>query len=872
LIYLVNQSFTPINGIITKRFSPDSIPSLPFLPYKDLSKVRAYRFLLPEIPKVSVGNVLSRPYKDSLRVRTDQGDIQSIVEYSSKDSSAFDITGKKVYLYRDAKVKYDDITLTAGYIEMDQADLTLFAKGIRDSSHQYIQKPEVTQGNSKITADSMRYNLKSKKSVAWEVLSGEGGGYLRGEKIKLDENKEGFLRNGIYTTCSLDTPHYGVRITRAKITENTIITGPVYFFVEGVPLPLLLPFGFFPKTDKQADGIIFPSIGEDQTLGFFLRDFGYYQGFGDHFDAQIKASIYSEGSFGFSIDSRYNYIYKSSGNFSFRFFDQKIGNKGTSDYQDNKDFNITWSHTQSEKAHPGTNFSASVNAASSSYFRNSTISYSPSVVAQNAVGSSVNISKIWEGSPWSLNLGLTHSQNLSTKTITLTFPTLNVSLTRINPFDSKTRVGPQNFYQKIGFSYTLQASNALNEIPTASLFSPGTLKKLQTNIVHSPNISLGTYNIFKYLLLTPSISYNERWYFQTTRQVYDFSKAGVDLDTISGFRSQRDFSFSIGSDTHIYGMLKFPHGKITAIRHVLEPQISFAYTPDFSKIFPNSYGHYINYSTGQNTTYSIFGTGPIGKSEAININLNNTLEMKVRSKKDTVNGETKVPILESFTVNASYNLAADSFRLSNININGATTLFKKVNINFSGVLDPYSYDPYGNRIKAYLITDKHQLVRLTQFNISLNTSLNSEGKTSSTQRPQPKSQDGFNVHPTYQDYVDFKIPWTLRLNYNFSYSVGPGSSALNTTKTISRTNVLNMNGDFSLTPKWKIGYTTGVDLEKQQLTATQFSIFRDLHCWQLSASWSPFGAVKFYSVELRVNTGPLQDLKIDKRKDYYNTY
>lgn len=881
MICLVNQSFITLPPLLNKGFiisTQDSIPSLSFLPTINLANKKAYSFQTPYIPSLrNVKPQYKLPNRDSLHLKTDQGEINSVVEYTSKDSTAFDITGRKVYLYNDAVVKYEDIVLKAGYIEMNQGDLTLYAKGIWDTAHHYVQKPEVTQGNSKIKADSLRYNFKSKKTVAWQGVSEEGGGFFIGEKVKLDENKQGFLRNGIYTTCNLDHPHYGIIISRAKITENTIITGPVHLFIEDVPIPIYLPFGFFPKTDKQADGIIFPSIGEDQTLGFFFRDFGYYFGFGDHIDATVKASIYTGGSYGINIDSRYNYIYKSSGNFSFRFFDQKIGNKGTSDYQDSKDFNITWSHSQSEKAHPGTTFSASVNAASQSYFQNSTISYLPSVRAQNSVGSSINYAKIWDGSPWSLNVGFTHSQNLAQKSITISFPSLNIALTRINPFDSKDRVGPQKWYQKIGFSYTLQAQNELNNIYTPSLFSSGTLKKLQNGILHSPSISLGTYNIFKYLLVSPNIAYTERWYFQTYRQRYDFTKAGYDQDTIQGFKTERDFSFSIGTDTHIYGTLQFAKGAIKAIRHVMEPQISFSYTPDFSKISPNAYGHYHNYSSGQDITYSIFsgglyGAGPVGTSKSINFNINNTLEMKVKSKKDTINGVEKVPIFESLNFSANYNLAADSFRLSQITFNGATTLFKKLGVNFNGNLDPYSYNAYGARIDKYLIADKHKLFRLTSFGLSFNFSLNSESKKNLNAPKTRVQSEGFNIHPNANDFVDFKIPWDIRLNYSFTYSLGPGSSALNTTKTISRTNVLNTSGNFSITPNWKIGYTSGLDLENKVLTATQFSIFRNLHCWQMSMSWSPFGAVKFYSVELRVASGVLQDLKVTKRKDYYDTY
>ncbi len=821
--------------------------------------------------------------KDSVRLKSAEGEIRSEVQYTSKDSTIFDLDGKKVYLYKDAVVKYDDITLKAGYVQMDQGDLTIYATGIYDTAHAYIQKPEITQGKEKITSDSIRYNFKTKKSVAWEGVSGQGGGFIRGAKVKLDENKQGFLKSGIYTTCNLDHPHYGIKITKAKINATTIVTGPVYFFIEDVPLYLPIPFGFFPKSDERSNGILFPRVGEDQTLGFFLQDFGYYQGLGENFDATIKASVYTKGSFGFDIYSRYNFIYKSTGTLSFHFFNRKIGDQGTSDFSQSKDFNLTWSHSQSEKAHPGSTFSASVNAASNSYFQNSTTSpqsYLPQVRAQNAIGSSINYSKTWDGSPFSVNIGLTHSQNLEAQTLSLTFPTINASLTRINPFDSKERVGIQKWYQKIGFSYTFQGQNALNTT-TSALSSPGLFKKLQNGILHQPTLTLGTYNILKHILITPSISYTERWYFQTYRQNYNFTTGSVNTDTVQGFKAERDFSFSLGTDTRIYGMLLFPHGTIRAIRHVFEPNISFSYTPDFTKISPNNYGSYRNFSTGQTVTYSIFqgglyGGGPNALSESINFGFNNTLEMKVKSGKDTLTGEQKIPILEHLSFNASYNLAADSFRLSNVNFSGSTTLFKKLGINFSGVLDPYSYDNYGNRLKTFLYTTRAKLVRLTSFNLSFNLSLNSNSKNGSTQKtqPQPKPQvnTGFNTLKPTSDFVDFSIPWDLNMNYNFSYNLGPGSVFAGTTKTITRSNIVNMSGNLTFTPKWKIGFTTGADFEQKVITSTQFTIFRDLHCWQLSGSWSPFGSQKFYSIELRIASGLLSEIKVDKHKDYYNTY
>ena len=812
--------------------------------------------------------------KDS--VKTKDGSLNSEITYTAKDSTNFNIPGKKVYLYRDAVVKYDDVVLKAGFVEMNQTDFTIFASGFKDSSGHFVQKPVVTEGQTKITADSLRYNFKTRKTIAWEGVSGEGGGFIRGGKIKLNESKEGFLKNGIYTTCNLDHPHYGIKITRAKINKNTIVTGPVYFFVEDVPIPLILPFGFFPKTDRRANGILFPRIGEDQQLGFFLQDFGYYQGLGENFDAEMRGSIYSKGSYGVRIDSRYNFIYKSSGNISFTFNNRKTGDLGTSNYAKSNDFNLTWSHSQSEKSSPGSTFSASVNAASSSYFKNTTLYYNINSRAQNSIGSSINYSRIWEGTPFSMNLAATHSQNLATHDVSLTFPNFNFAVTRINPFDPKDRVGAQKWYQKIAFSYTVQVQNSITT-KDSLLFKKNVFKRFSNGILHQPSISLGTYNVLKYLLVSPSAAYTERWYFQTYRQRYNFSTRVPDRDTVQGFRTQRDFSFNIGTDTRIYGLILFKKGSIIqGIRHVFEPQISFQYTPDFRKISPKYYGKYYDFGLHRTSVYSVFDGGLFGgppnqKSESMGVNLNNILEMKVRSKKDTTTGTIKIPILERLNISGFYNFVADSMRLSNINIVGGTTLFKKVTINFNFLLDPYATDKYGYDTRFYLFQRTHQLARLTTFNFTANASLNPSAATKkNAAAPEvQRRQQLFEGGSDPVDFVDFKIPWNLNLSYNFNYSVFPGSPGGIARRNYSRTDIANFTGSLTVTPKWNVTFTSGIDLAKQTISATQLGFTRDLHCWQLTMSWIPFGAYKYYSIELRVKSGFLQDLKLNKRKEYY---
>jgi len=815
-------------------------------------------------------------HRDSVRVKNKDGGLNSEVTYTAKDSTTFDPQGKRVYLYFNAVVKYEDVVLKAGFIDLNQSDYTIFASGFKDSTGAFVQKPEITQTGQKFNADSLRYNFKTKRTIAWEGVSGEGGGFIRGGKIKLNENKQGYLKNGIYTTCNLDHPHYGIKISRAKINKNTIVTGPAYIFIEDVPIPLVLPFGFFPKTDRRANGILIGAPGEDQQLGFFLRDFGYYQSLGENFDAEMRASVYSKGSFGFRIDSRYNFLYKSAGNISFSYNNRKFGDIGTSDYSVSKDFNLTWSHSQSEKASPGSTFSASVNAASSSYFKNTTLNYNINSRAQNAIGSSVNFARIWEGTPFSLNIAATHSQNLATHDVSLTAPNFNFSVTRFNPFDSKERVGTQKWYQKIGFTYTLTAQNSITT-KDSLLFRKDVFKHFSNGILHQPSISLGTYNVLKYLLVTPSANYTERWYLQTYGQRYNFSTRQTDRDTLSGFKAERDYAFNLGTTTRIYGMVNFKKGSaIQAIRHVIEPQISFQYTPDFRKINPGYFGKYYDFSQRRQTVYSVFDGGlfggpPLQRSESVAFNLNNTLEMKVRSKKDTITGTSKVAILERLNISGFYNFVADSMRLSNFNVVGGTTLFKKVTINFNFNLDPYAPDRYGRDTRFYRWQKGLPFVRLTSFNFSANANLNPSApkKTGPINPEEERRQAIFREQGNPVDFVDFKIPWNVNISYSFSYSVLPGNPGTGVYRNFSRTNITNLSGSLGITSKWQVGYTTGIDFAQKTLSATQLSFTRDLHCWQLSASWIPFGAYKYYSVELRVRSGVLQDLKVDKRKEYY---
>ena len=834
---------------------------------------------------------------DSVAKNSNANTINNKIIATAEDSTLYDAKNNIIYLYGKAKVLYGDKEIDAGFIKLDQKNNTIFAKGVTDSLGRFSGLPifkDPSQGT--LTADSVLYNFKTSKGNIYQVHTEQEGGFISGGKIKKQANEEIHMKGVVYSTCDLPHPHqhFGIIITKGIATDNQIITGPAYLTIEDVPIPIVLPFGFFPKPNKRASGIIFPQIGEDATLGFFLRDFGYYIGLNDYWDMTIKGGIYSKGSYETNIASRYTKRYKYTGNLFFSYASRKFGVEGTPEYEHpNKDFNIRWSHSQNANARPGTNFSASVNAGTSSYYRNNANGIQDfSQITQNNLNSSISYSKNWANTPFNLSTSLTHSQDLTSGLMTLGLPSLNFSMSTINPFDSKDRVGEQKWYQRIAIGYNLRADNQLNTIDSL-LFKKQTLGKIRSGIEHSIPVSMSS-QIFKYFQFSQSVNYNEKWYFQTIRKRYllapspSGSKDSTAIDTLQGFRRSSEYSVSGSLSTKIYGMVNFKKGKLMAIRHVITPNVGFSYRPDFGQ---SKYGYYEDIQadqTGRMTRYSIFenslygGPGQ-GRSAAINFGVDNNIEMKVRSTKDTTDGGIKkIPILQGLSLNGSYNFVADSFKLSQLSFSGRTFFTEKLGINFNGTLNPYVLERTvvnGNvqvrEIDKYT-WENGRLPRLTNFSFSFDYSLNSTslGKNNKENNPPNpnNNNDLFNRVNAQQSeqlqqisrnanaFVDFNIPWNFSFYYNFNYSNNGLVSDIVQT--------LNANGDFSLTPKWKVQFTSGYDFRQQKISATSFSIYRDLHCWDLSINWSPFGAYKYYGVNLRVKSSILQDLKLSKRSGF----
>lgn len=807
---------------------------------------------------------------DTLK-KSDTGKLKSKIKYTAKDSIRFDIEAKKVYLFGEAEVTYEDINLKAASILIDWNDQTVTAEEGKDSLGKIIGKPEFTQGGQTFNAANMKYNFETKKGKINSISTTEGEGFIRGETIKKDEHSNFYIKNGYYTTCNADTPHFYIGAGKLEVIKNDkIVTGPAFLVVEGVTTPLFLPFGFFPRKSGRSSGILIPAYGESDNLGFNLRNGGYYFGINDNIDLALRGDIYTKGSWAANATTNYVKKYRYNGNLRLSYSHTLTGDRDDPNaLPASKDFLINWAHAKDPKSNPVNRFSASVTAGSSSFYKNY-ITYNPINQLTNTFQSSISYSRIFPNRPYNLSISANHNQQVQNKTIAITLPTVVFSRNRANPFKSKNRIGPERWYEKIGITYNAQASNQIQTYDSL-LFKKETLKNMRNGMLQNSNLSTSL-KLLKYVTVSPSINYNEYWYLQTIRKSWLSDTRTTKTDTINGFRSARDFGFSTSMNTRLYGMLQFRNPVLKAIRHVMTPNIGYSWRPDFSE---SKYGFYdeVLTATGKTEKYSYFQNGIYGrpgggKSSIVNFSMDNNLEMKVRDRNDTATGTKKIKIFESLSLSSSYNLAADSMKLANISINGRTTLIDQLSVNFGGVVNPYAADSIGKPKNKYEWDENKRIGRLTNANFSLSYNFNSEtGK-----KTPPPSLNTANVDPDQlamiqarpEEYVDFTIPWSFNVNYNLTYNK-LYNKTLND-KEITQS--LNFSGDISLTSKWKIAYSSGYDFQNKEFTYTNLTILRDLHCWEMRLYWIPFGSYQSYNFQINVKSSVLQDLKLVRRRDW----
>lgn len=818
--------------------------------------------------------------KIKLKPKKKKSELTSKVDYSAHDSLRFDVKNRKVYLYRKADLKYQDISLKAGYVVINFPDKQLHATGCPDSVGKLSEFPEFSQGTMKFKVRVIDYNYDTKKGFIQTVFSKQDEGYLHGRVVKKMENNVTYIKDGSYTTCDREEdPHYEFKFNRAKVIPGKrVITGPAYMVIANSPTPLIIPFGYFPNRSNRTSGIIVPQYGEMNNRGFYLENGGYYWAMNQYMDMQLIGDIFSRGSWAIKPVFRYNYRYHYSGEFHFAYALNRTGASDSPDFIQTKDFELRWIHTQDPKARPHSNFSANVNIVSKTY--NTYNPVSTQNYLSNTFQSSINYSTSFNNTYY-LTLNFSHSQNTLQKTISIEFPQVSFSVNQFYPFRTKKHIGKVRWFENISMKYNMEAQNQYNTTDT-TLFKNGWTKQLQNGIHHSYPIS-GTFRIFKFLNWTNSINTTDVMYFSTIRKRFvDQVISGNDTiaghyktDTVNAFRNAFWFNASSSLSTRLYGMFQFKKGPLIAIRHMLIPSVAFTYTPDFSAPWLGYIQHISNDTNKVNPgKYSVFEQGiyggpPMVRSGVISFSIDNNLEMKVRNRKDTVTGTRKIVLIDDLRISESYDLAKDSLNWSKLSISGRTTLFKNLNVQYSSLWDPYAINSSGQNINKSEWTVNHHFIRLinTSWNIGLSYALSSDklkGKKKTLEKG--TSEQKKDMENYYDYYVDFDIPWSFSLTYNLNFTKAFDISQLRRIGTLTQT--LNFTGQINITPKWKFDMTSGWDFVNGQLSYTSVNVYRDLHCWQMRFGWIPKGALKSWNFSINIKASILQDLKLDKKKDF----
>lgn len=866
--------------------------------------------------------------------------FRETVKYDAEDSTIYSADGREVELFKNAKVENGEINLTADYIRLNFETNTVYAVGRKDSlTGKMVGEPIFKQGPETFNTKEIRYNFKSKRAAIQGIVTQQGDGNIRGNSVKKDSLDNLYLRRAFYTTCNLVHPHFGISAPKIKMVQGKgdnkqVISGPFNLVIADIPLPVGLPFGFFPFSATRQSGVIVPQYGEEpNNRGFYLRDGGYYWAVNDYVGVRFLGQIYSRGGWGLGSQGSYTKRYRYNGSFFLQYNKNRTGEEFGPSRQISNDFRIQWSHAPVSRG--GQSFSASVDLSSQNYNQNN--EFNPQRYLQNAFGSSVQYSRNF-GQAVTSSINLRLNQNVRTNVVQVSAG-YNVGVNQLQPFRRKNAVTPAWYESfRIGASLTGSADltndlrpqvsgSGLPEViivnlgggtvvrPRPDSLPPtqqqqldaqlsgqnqrigvpisGNLDRILQNAQVRNNfsvpITLPNFKIAKYINLTPSMSFSGD--LLTKRLDYDYvpntsfpDSSGIRIDTASGLFPAYNYSFALSMNTRVYGTYYVRKGRVEAIRHTFAPSISLNYTPDLSKD-ENLYRRVQINNRGESRYLSRFvnySSGSIGRVFGASFSLTNQLEMKLKAKSDTAKEQfTKVSIFDNFGLNGSYNFVADSFNLSTISFNANTQILKKYNVSFTSNFDPYAfklepgYGEIGRRTSQYLFKSGGGLANLQSVNLSVSTSFKPDGKPK-TRQPAQQNQPPPNPNTEAQLqfinrnpdlYVDWNVPWTLQVNYQFSYLKNGLAPA-------QRLQTANFSGDLSLTEKWKINIQSGWDFVAKSPSLTNVSILRDLHCWEASFNWTPYAGqasrASNYSFELRVKSSLLKDLKLSRRRSFYD--
>ena len=820
--------------------------------------------------------------KDTVTLAED-GEIKDIINYKATDSLVYDMETKRMLLYNTADVKYQKIKLNANLVDFDWTTFTLGARGSGDSAGRPAGNPVFSEDGKEFKADSMKYNFKTKKGLVYHVVTKEGEAYIHSEAVKKNDDESWYGKYSAYTTCDLDHPHFYFKAKKVKIIpEKVMVSGPANLWIGDIPTPLYVPFGIFPVKQGQRSGIVLPEYGQDAVLGFFLRNGGYYWSINDYVNAKLTGQVSTNGTFGFTGASQYALRYKFTGSFSFSFLRTRPYDPDLPGQKPTNSYSFSWNHTQDPRSLPNSTFGASVQMQSADYYQQSRVT--DARLLNTSFNSSVNFSHSFVGSPFSLSITARHDQNLLNRTIDFTVPTMRLSMSHITPFKSKIQSEKPKWYENIGIAYSFEIQNRLSTYDSI-LFQQQSLKKITFGVDQNFSID-APFKIFKYFTLTPQFQYQERTYFKGTNQswdpdtVYAIDPYSRRMDTVNGriksdtvwrINSAHDFSASLTLGTKVTGIFKFKGKYLKAIKHVFTPSISANYHPDFGSDFWGYYRNIQSSATGTISRYSVFDPSAIygiptpGKEGALLWNLGNNFEMKTYSKTDSVNHEKKLGLLDQVNLSGGYNFAADSLRLLPFNLSVVSArMFNLMSVNFNAVFDPYSTDSFNQDINTYYWKTHHKLVRFATANAGLTFSVHSKPKASLPPSEAPPKYIGDYVSYSPDQIYNFDIPWNFSAGYNFNITHGTYLKP----DTIITVQSLNVKLDFNLTPHWKVAVSTGFDIIHRQVTLTNVTVIRDLHCWELTFTWTPalptFNGQQF-SIILQPKSTTLKDLKVQKK-------
>ena len=834
----------------------------------------------------------------------------------AKDSivEVFSDGHRLIYYYGDVSVTYQDMKLTAAYMEYDMNDGTVYARGVYDSlSRNWVGRPVMTQGSSTYNMEEVKYNFNTHKSAIKNMITTEDDAILHGQTIKMMPDQSINLKHGKYTVCDLDHPHYYLDLSCAKVVtepSQKTVFGPAHIVIEDVHIPFVgLPFGFIPERPQRATGLLMPKFGEEQARGFYMRDAGMYFVFGDYLDLSVTGDYYTMGSWAVNLNSRYMVKYKFTGNLGFNYSHDQTGEKGSPDYNEMSNFGLKWSHQQDSKAHPGTSFSASVNFSSPSNSKYNSRSVQEAL--QNQVSSSISYGHNWNGK-FNLSLNALHSQNSRDSSYAFTLPNVTFSMSTIYPFKQKHRVGKEKFYEKISIGYSTSLQNKIN-FKASEFGQEGFLDKFQNGMTHNFSLGLPNFQLFKYISVNPSVSYGMNWHFRKTE--YDYNPETDQVEShqskqFGAFGITSNYSGSVSMSTRVYGTFNFgQHRKIQAIRHVISPSLSMSFSPELGT-YANGYRTlYYTDKSGKDQAYqynlytgNLYSPPGTGKSATASISVGNNIEAKVRDFADTTGkASKKVKLIDQLTFNTGYNFLADSLKLNPISVSMSTNLLEKFNISASTSLDPYAMAVNGKsatKVNKLAILNGQGLFRVPSASISLSCAFSGKGSVNGNdgrKDPNNPNADGggggggvegaakyyqrIYYHPITGNYIpggwlyytNPDVPWSVNFNYSFSFN---RTYAVEEEKLVPKDNftqTLGISGNLKLTPRMSINANTGLDLVAMKMTTTQISATYDLHCFNISVSWVPTGTWQSYSFTIAANASQLSDiLKFKKSSSYWD--